>query len=103
MSGGSITAANQDPTVVHGAILVTAGNPGTSVQGVNISDVSIAATAPTAERNVAVVDDAGTVKNIILRFIRIDTASLPALSGDTSPDSVSAMDWTVGGAPSTVN
>ncbi len=103
MSGGSITAANQDPTVVHGAILVTAGNPGTSVQGVNISDVSIAATAPAAERNVAVVDDAGTVKNIILRSIRIDTASLPALSGDTSPDSVSAMDWTVGGAPTTVN
>ena len=103
VGGGSITAANREPTVVHGAILVAAGNPGTSVQGVNISDVSIAATAPTAERNVALVDDAGTVKNVVFRSIRIDTASLPALSGDTSPDSVSAMDWTVGGAPTTVN
>jgi hypothetical protein len=102
-AGGSITAANQDPTVVNGAILVTAGNPGTTVQGVNISNVNIAATTPTAERNVAVVDDAGTVKNIVLRSIRIDSASLPALSGDTSPPSVSALDWTVAGAPTTVN
>lgn len=103
VSNGSISTANRDATIVHGAILITADNPGTTISGVTISDVNIAGTAQVAERNVAVLDDGGAVKDVTLSSIRVDSSALPALVGDIDPGKVKATGWTVAGVRTSVN
>jgi hypothetical protein len=103
ISDGSITNANQNPTVVHGAILVAAENAGTAIHDVSISNVSIAATTPTAERNVAVIADGASVSGVTFQGIAVDNTNLPPFFSNVPSASYVVSNWTVGGAPITVS
>lgn len=97
VDNGSITSANHDPDVVQGAVLVYSGNQGKSVRDVKVSAVTIASTAPTAERNVGVVADGGTLGAISLNGINITGSDLPAMHSEAPSDSFTTAGWTVDG------
>jgi hypothetical protein len=104
VTGGTITGANVNGGVVHGAVLVYSGNAKQSITDVTISGLTITATAPTAQRNVAVVMDAGSVSNV--RFINIalrNTKLTPLIRSSNVPaGSYSATGWTLDGKPISV-
>jgi hypothetical protein len=103
VSDGDITGANTNPDIVQGAVLVFSGHAGRTVAGVRISDIRIASTPKTAQRNVAiVVNSGGTVGPINLDRVQIADAGLPALSSD-APHAVTATGWTQDGKPVTVD
>lgn len=78
VSGGSVTDANRNPGVVQGAVLVYSGNGGERVSDVTIFGITISGTAPSAQRNVSVIRDAGTISGVAFRDIRILQSDLPA-------------------------
>lgn len=99
---GSIRQANQNPEVVHGAILVTATN-GTAVRDVNISNVDVSGTAPSAGRDVAVIADGGDVSGVSIDGIHLDNDAVTPFVGEAGPGSYHLQDWTIGGAPVSVS
>lgn len=99
---GSIRQANQNPDVVHGAILVTATN-GADIRDVTISNVEISATSSTAGRDVAVIADGGSVAGVSIDRIHLDDDALTPFVGDASPGSYRLDGWTVKGAPVSVS
>ena len=72
VSGGTITGANQDATVVQGAVLVYSGSPGKKVTNARVSDVAISGTPSSAQRNVGLIVDEGSVSGISFSGISID-------------------------------
>lgn len=103
ISDGTITGANTDPTVVHGAILLSAANVGTSVSNVSISNVGISATTPTAEREVAILAEGGTLNNVAVTGIRLDNSALSPLATNAPPSSFRVTGWTAKGEPIAVS
>jgi Right handed beta helix region len=99
VSGGSVSSANQDSGIVHGAILLYAGNAGKYVRDVQISDVKISATPAWADRDVGIVIDAGSVGGISLKNISIDNSNVPVLYSDAPAGSITASGWTQDGKP----
>lgn len=99
VTGGTITAANTDPAVVHGAVLVYSGNTGQSVSDVAISDLTIAATPPTAQRTIGVVAQRGTVDAITFAGIQLRDNAVRPLLVDAAAGTVQTSDFTVDGKP----
>jgi hypothetical protein len=103
ISNGSITNANQNPTVVQGAVLVVADAAGTAINDVSISNVAIVGTAPTAEKNVAVTASGGSVSGVTLNGIALDNTNLPPFFSNVPASSYVISNWTTGGRPTTVS
>lgn len=103
IANGTITSANTDPTVVHGAILLSAANPGASVSNVSISNVGISATTPTAEREVAILAEGGSVANVAVTGIRLDNSALSPLAANAPAGSFTVTGWTAKGEPIAVS
>ncbi len=103
ISDGSVTNANQNPTVVHGAILVAAENAGTTINDVSISNVSVTGTAPTAERDVAVIANGASVSGVTLEGIALDNTKLTPFDSNVPASSYTVSNWTANGAPITVS
>ncbi|MGE2713318.1 right-handed parallel beta-helix repeat-containing protein [Mycolicibacterium litorale] len=99
VAGGTVTGANTDPEVVHGAVLVYSGNAGHAVSDVSVSDLTIAATPPTAQRNVGVLARPGTVDAIRFARIRLQDTDIRPLVVEAPAASVEASDFTVNGKP----
>lgn len=97
--GGRVTGANVNTDIVQGAVLVYAGNAGMNVRNVAISDLDIVGTAPSAERNVAIVVDGGLVEGISLNRIHVSQSSLPLLTSDAPDGDFTTSDWTLDGSP----
>ncbi len=72
VSGGTITGANLDAAVVQGAVLVYSGSSGKRVADARVSDVTISGTPPSAQRNVGLIVDEGSVSGISFSKITID-------------------------------
>jgi hypothetical protein len=103
ISDGSITTANQNPTVVHGAILVAAENAGTAITDVSISNIAVAGTTPTAGRDVAVIADGGSVSGVAIQGIALDDTKLTPFDSNVPSGSYTLSNWTAGGSPITVS
>jgi len=101
VSGGTVTGANTNPEVVYGAVLVYSGNPSQRVSNVAISGLSVSGTPSSAQRNIGVVIDDGTVSNVVYRNIALENTSLPALfvSPKVPAGSVTTSGWTLNGSP----
>jgi enamine deaminase RidA (YjgF/YER057c/UK114 family) len=104
VTGGTITGANYNPAVVHGAVIVYSGNTGQGVANVSISGLTITATSQTAQRNVAIVVDAGSVTNISLTNIALVNTTLPPFIHTKNVDgrNYTTSSWTLNGKPITV-
>ncbi|BBY17238.1 right-handed parallel beta-helix repeat-containing protein [Mycolicibacterium litorale] len=99
VTGGTIAGANTDPAVVHGAVLVYSGHAGHSVSGVSVSDLTITATPPTAQRGIGVIAKPGTVDAIAFRQIRLQDNGVRPLLVDAPAPAVETSDFTVNGTP----
>ncbi len=103
IADGTISRANRNGGIVQGAVLVAVENPGTAVRNVTISDVDIAATPASAQRNVAVYTQTGAIDNIRLDRFSLDSTSVPAFFSNADPKSLALTGWTAGGEPIAVN
>lgn len=103
ITGGTVTGANTSTTVIHGAVLIYSGNPGTSISGVTISGLTVASTTSTAGRNLGIIVDAGTVSGIKLLNIALKNTNLwPLGLWNVPAGSYTATGWTRNGVPLTV-
>lgn len=103
ISDGTVARANRNPNIVQGAVLVAVENPGTAVRNVTIADVSIAATPPSAQRNVAIYTPTGDLSGVRLDQISIDNSTVPAFFSNADARSFALTGWTAGGDPIAVN
>mgnify|MGYP002381892220 CR=1 FL=1 len=103
INGGTVTAANTSTDVVHGAVLIYAGNPATTINNVTISGLTIADTPTTAYRNTGIIVDAGKVSNITLTNITLKNTTLaPLLTSNVPAGSYTTSGWTRNGTPITL-
>lgn len=103
ISDGTVTGANRNAGIVQGAVLVAVENPGTEVRNVSISDIRIASTPPSAERNVAIYTKAGTLQGVQISGISLDNSTLPAFFTNADAGSFAVTGWTAGGNPIAVS
>jgi hypothetical protein len=66
VTGGTLLRSNRNSRVDHGAVLLYAGNPGTVVDAVAISDLWIAGTRTTAHANVSIRSNGGSVGTVMM-------------------------------------
>ncbi|TDK87461.1 right-handed parallel beta-helix repeat-containing protein [Mycolicibacterium mucogenicum] len=93
VNGGTVTGANYNPNVVHGAILVYSGNAGQTVTNVTIENLSVSGTASTATRQSALIlDNAATASAINFKNLTFDKSSL-----STFYTNAPAVDYTSSG------
>jgi hypothetical protein len=102
--GGTVTEANTNPQEIYRAVLVYSGNAGQSVSDVTISGLTISGTPSSAQANVGIVVDDGTISKIAYTNIALQNTELPPL--DISPKvpagSYTTSGWTLDGTPITV-
>jgi hypothetical protein len=91
VEGGSVTDANTDEGIDHGAVLVYSGASDRSVQDVTISGLEVSDTRPGASRWLGVVVDAGTVSGIELTDLSLDGDGPDAEYGTNEPDADVAL------------
>lgn len=103
ISDGTVTGANRNAGIVQGAVLVAVENPGTEVRNVSISDIRIAATPPSAERNVAIYTETGALQGVQISGISLDNSTLPAFFTNADAESFAVTGWTAGGNPIAVS
>ncbi len=98
ISGGSITNANTAPRVMKGAIAVYSGY--LPIAGVRISDLTIADTPATAERNITVeAVGGGDVSDVSIHDIRLTRTDLPAIYSNVPADRIQASGFMRDDAP----
>jgi hypothetical protein len=103
MSDGSVTGANWDPSIELGAIAVYAGNVGQHVRDVSISNITVTATSPAVNRNVAIIDDmsppADELRNISLSDIRLVNTRVAPFFTNAPDGSYTLTNWMLDGKP----
>lgn len=105
ITGGTVTGANTNPQIVHGAVLVYNGNSSQSTTDVTVSGLTISNTPTSAYRNVGIVVDGGSVSRIAFNNIAIqNTQAVPfAKSANVPAGSYTTSGWTLNGVPITVS
>lgn len=104
VTGGTITGANYNGDVVHGAVMIYSGSVGQSINDVTISGLTVTSTSQTAQRNVAIVVDAGSVSNVNITNIALKNTTLTPMihTSNVSTSSYHTSGWTLDGKPITV-
>jgi len=89
--------------VIHGAVLIYAGNAATSISNVTISGLTISGTPSTAYRNAGIIVDAGTVSKIAFTNIALKSTTLaPLITANVPAGSYTTSGWTLNGRKITV-
>ena len=97
--GGEIRNANTDTSVNHGAVLVNNSRAGFSITDVYIEGLRIYDTRSTANRDVGVLQNAGTISRIQLADIAITAGTGSPYLGTATL--VNRTGWTQDGTPLT--
>jgi hypothetical protein len=105
VTGGTVTGANTNTQIVHGAVLVYSGNPNQNLSDVTVSGLTIANTPTSAYRNVGIVVDGGSIGRIAFNNIALqNTKAVPfAKSSNVPAGSYTTSGWTLDGRPITVS
>lgn len=98
--GGTVQGANTDAEIDHGSVLVYSGRAGGQVADVDIRDLRISGTRPSASRQVGVISLTGPASGVRLTGLEVEAAPQPFTS--TSPDCCAAAGWTVAGRQQSV-
>jgi len=78
INGGSVTSANTSTEVIHGAVMLYAGNPGQNLTNVTIENLSISETPTSAQRVIGMIHESGSsMSGIVFKDIDIDATTLP--------------------------
>jgi hypothetical protein len=100
VTGGTITDANTNAGIDHGAVLVYSGRHGGEVSDVVISGLTISGTRPGASRQIGVVADssADLVSAITFSDLRLDAQPTP-YQGNAPAGSYTLSGVTAAGTP----
>lgn len=101
VTGGTVTGANNNTQIVHGALLVYNGNGNSSINNVTLSGLTVANTPAAAQRNVGVIIDSGSVSKIAFNNIALQNTTVTPLykSPNVPAGSVTTPGWTLNGNP----
>ena len=101
VTGGTVTSANTSTQVVHGAVLVYSGNSRSGLSDVTISGLTISNTPSSAQRNVGIILDSGTLSRIAFNNIALQNTNLPPFmkSAKVPTGSYTTSGWTLNGSP----
>lgn len=107
ISGGVVSAANYNPDIEQGAILISAGNPGRFVRDVAITDVNINGTGAQLNRNVAIVDETkaggeNRIRGVTLERINLTATTVAPFYTNVPRSGYTTGQWTLNGVPITV-
>lgn len=91
VEGGTVTDANTDEGIDHGAVLVYSGADDRSVEDVTITGLEISDTRASASRWLGVVVDAGSVSGIALTDLALDGEGPDAEYGTNDDDADVAL------------
>jgi Malectin domain/Pectate lyase superfamily protein len=83
ITGGTITNANTDPTIDHGAVLVLAGETGPTPTNVTVSGLTITNTRATASRDIGVITYGTAPSAILFSNLMITGGPTSAYQGNT--------------------
>ena len=92
VSGGTVTDANTNSAIDHGAVLVYSGRAGGSVSRVTIADLTIRATRPGASRQIGVIADSGDDLVADIEFRGLNLAATPPPYQGNAPTSAVTLD-----------
>lgn len=92
VDGGTITNANTNDAIDHGAVLVYSGRGGGAVQNVVIKDLTVTDTRSSASRQIGAVADSADDKVADIDFTDLHLAATPTPYQGNAP--VSALDLT---------
>ena len=100
IQGGTVTAANQDAAIDHGAVLVYDGSATENVQDVTIADLTIAGTRAGASRQVGVITSrARAISGVALTDIAIQGGPSNTFSTDQPDQGFTLRGWTFESRP----
>lgn len=101
INGGTVTNANTNPATVHGAILLYAGNAGTRLDDVTITNLTVRNTPVTAGRIFGMItENGGTFSNIVFSNLTLQQASpLAAWYANAPASSYRLISILLNGAP----
>lgn len=95
---GTVTSANLNETVDHGAVLVFHGrSSGESLSDTTVTDLTITDTSTTASRNVGIIAPDGGLAGVTLSNLVIEGGPAQTLTADADPASFSIENWNVDG------
>jgi hypothetical protein len=94
VSGGTLVRSNKNSTVSHGAVLVYAGNSGTVVDTVNISNLTITDTRSSAPADANIRIGLGTVGHIAMSNLTITGGPSSSFGGNAPPSTYRLTGWT---------
>lgn len=100
VDGGTITNANTNSAVDHGAVLVYSGRAGGAVQRVEVSDLVVSGTRPSASRQIGAVADSSDDRIADIEFRHLRLAATPTPYQGNAP--VTAIDLVAVRAAGTV-
>ncbi len=87
VTGGTITGANHDITVDHGAVLILAAETGPTPATITVTDLTIINTRPTASRDLGVITYGTPPTGILFANITITGGPTHAYQGNTPQSS----------------
>ena len=101
VEGGSVTSANTNEEIDHGAVLVYNGTPDREVHDVAVSGVEISGTRSSASRWVGLVaDNTGTISDVRLDDLAIDGPGPGSVFVSNQPSTTyRTQGWTRDGSP----
>ncbi len=99
VSGGSITRANTDADVDHGAVLVMSGETGAVPNGVTVQRLAISATRSSASRNLGVITYGDVPVKVLFSAIAITGGPASAYGGNTPASAYRLVQVTKDGRP----
>lgn len=101
INGGTVTNANTNPATVHGAILLYAGNAGTRLDDVTITNLTVRNTPVSAGRIFGMItENGGTFSNIVFSNLTLQQAGpLAAWYANVPASSYRLISILLNGAP----
>lgn len=101
VDGGTVTNANTNPATVHGAILLYAGNAGTRLDDVTITNLTIVETPVSAGRIFGmIIENGATFSNVVFSNLALQqAATLPAWYANAPASSYRLISILLNGAP----
>ncbi|MDO0977723.1 hypothetical protein [Mycolicibacterium frederiksbergense] len=101
VDGGTVTNANTNPATVHGAILLYAGNTGTRLDDVTITNLTVVETPVSAGRIFGMITENGaTFDTVVFSNLALQqAAALPAWYANAPASSYRLISILLNGAP----
>lgn len=99
VDGGTITGANTDTDVDHGAVLVLSGQTSVVPNAVTVQRLQITGTRASASRNLGVITYGGAPRTVLFQAISISGGPRSAYQGNTPTSSYRLVQVTKDGVP----